>query len=96
MLKRLEKIPETRHDLEGNDLPISQFDIRSIAQVWGEEAAEITRYAAQRVRLEGGINLTAVRSIIPEGRDGALNEHELFRSIGNLMVWWEHQDLSRR
>ncbi len=96
MLSKFERIPETRHELRGNDLPICQYDIRAIAQVWGEPAAEELRYFAQRVRLDGGINPEAVRSIIPEGPDGPLDEHELFRCIGHLGMWLEHSDALKR
>lgn len=90
----VDRIPESRDELKRNELPICQYDIRGIAQIWGEEVAEIARYSAQRVRRQGGVNPQAVESIIPEGRDGMLHEHELFRCIGNLLVWWEHTDKS--
>lgn len=96
MLHKFEKIPESRDELARNELPICQHDIRTIAQVHGDDVAETVRFATQRVKHQGGVNPHAVETIIPEGKDGPLDEEQLFRCVGNLLVWWEYQDKTRR
>lgn len=92
MKEQFRKIPETRAELRKNDMPACQYDIRSIGQVWGEDAAEELRFVCKKVRLDGGVSPSIWNVVLPEGIEGALNEHELFRCVGNLMIWWGLQE----
>ena len=85
---RYNPLPETRGEIPSNHLPICQVDIRHLAQVYGEDIAENIRITAQEVRRRGGINPLAARLVAPEGKEGPLDEEQLFRVAGNLAVWW--------
>lgn len=82
-------IPDTRHEFKGNEVPICQRDIRAIAQVYGEEAAETSRFAVQLIRLNGGVNPNTIDVVFPEGVDGPLDEDAWFKVVGSLAVWYE-------
>lgn len=74
-----------------NQLPIGRVEINHLAQIYGEEIAENVRLVAQEARRQGGINPTGVELILPEGPNGNLCEHELFRIVGNLATWWAYE-----
>lgn len=94
--KRYYPLPENRGEIAANLLPICQTDIRHLAQVYGEDVAENIRIVAQEVRRRGGINPQAVELIVPEGKDGPLDERQLFRTAGNLATWWTQTDANTR
>ncbi len=91
---RYNPLPDNREEIPKNHLPICQTDVRRFAQEYGEDIAENIRITAQEVRRRGGINPSAVELIIPEGKEGPIDEKQLFRIAGNLAVWWTHSDKS--
>lgn len=94
LLTRYDPLPETREGIPRNHFPVSQRDIRHLAQVYGETIAENIRLTAQEAKRMGGINPNARDLILPDGLDGPLDENELFRIAGNLAIWWETSEPS--
>lgn len=88
-IHRLQPIPDTRAEFRRNELPVSQGDIKHLAETYGEHIAESSRFYVQVIRLQGGINPKAIECVFPEGRDGTMDEDQLFRILVNVAMWNE-------
>jgi len=85
----LQPIPKTKEAYRSNELPICQEDIRCLAEV-SEELAEAARFAAQVIRMQGGVNPNTIQDVYPNGRDGGIDVQELGRIVTNLSAWLEY------
>lgn len=90
-LYRFEALPTDRKGFKSNEIPLSQTDIRHIAQVCGARVAANAEVMVQLIREQGGVNPNTVRFIFssPQGIDGPIDEDALAKVTANYSAWMD-------
>lgn len=90
-LLRFEALPTSREGFKSNEIPLSQTDIRHIAQVCGAQVAANAEVMVQMIREQGGVNPNTVKVVFPsdDGIKGPVDEDALIDVITNYSAWFD-------